>query len=68
MGDALAAVDLGLGERAIAVEAGFFHTCALLYEGDVKCWGKVSLLLLGGFGTAGVKCCFAAAGVCMLLG
>ncbi|CAM9101029.1 unnamed protein product, partial [Ectocarpus fasciculatus] len=39
MGDLLPAVDLGTEQRAIAVAAGFFHTCALLYTGDIKCWG-----------------------------
>ncbi|CAM9638571.1 unnamed protein product, partial [Hapterophycus canaliculatus] len=39
MGDSLPVVDLGTDQRAIAVGAGFFHSCALLYSGDVKCWG-----------------------------
>lgn len=39
MGDNLPVVDLGVDQRVIAVEAGFYHTCALLYVGDVKCWG-----------------------------
>jgi alpha-tubulin suppressor-like RCC1 family protein len=39
MGDALPAVDLGLGKKAIAIAAGTIHTCALLDDGGVKCWG-----------------------------
>lgn len=40
MGNSLDVVDLGTEQRAIAVGAGFFHTCALLYTGDMKCWGE----------------------------
>ncbi|CAM9579206.1 unnamed protein product [Ectocarpus sp. 6 AP-2014] len=47
MGDLLPAVDLGTKQRAIAVAAGFFHTCALLYTGDIKCWGFGSSGQLG---------------------
>ncbi len=39
MGDALPAVDLGSGRRAIGVTAGALHTCALLDGGTLKCWG-----------------------------
>lgn len=41
MGDTLPFVDLGRGQRAITVAAGAYHSCALLYTGDVKCWGEV---------------------------
>ncbi len=39
MGDALPAVDLGSGRRAVAITAGTTHTCALFDDGAVKCWG-----------------------------
>ncbi|CAM9675435.1 unnamed protein product, partial [Scytosiphon promiscuus] len=47
MGDFLPVVDLGRDQRAIAVSTGFYHTCALLYTGDVKCWGFGSSGQLG---------------------
>jgi len=39
MGDNLPAVALGTGRHATAVVTGWFHTCALLDDGTVKCWG-----------------------------
>ena len=36
------AIDLGTGRTAVAVAAGSFHTCAILDNGDLKCWGSVS--------------------------
>jgi cysteine-rich repeat protein len=36
----LPVVDLGSGSAAQAITAGTAHTCALLSDGDVKCWGN----------------------------
>jgi alpha-tubulin suppressor-like RCC1 family protein len=40
MGDALPAVDLGAGRTAVAVSLGWEHTCAVLDDGAIKCWGS----------------------------
>jgi alpha-tubulin suppressor-like RCC1 family protein len=39
MGDALPALDLGAGRSALAVAAGKSHSCVLLDDQSVKCWG-----------------------------
>lgn len=39
MGDALDPVNLGTNVKARAVATGADHTCALLDDGSVKCWG-----------------------------
>jgi alpha-tubulin suppressor-like RCC1 family protein len=40
MGNNLPAVDVGDGRTARAITAGDSHTCALLDNFSVKCWGK----------------------------
>ena len=47
MGDNLKAADLGTNIKAKAISAGGYHTCALLSDGKVKCWGE------GGYGQLG---------------
>jgi len=39
MGDCLPTVDLGTGKTAKQVVAGYYHTCAVLNDDTVKCWG-----------------------------
>ena len=39
MGDSLPAVNLGSGKTATAITAGYQHTCAVLNDSTVKCWG-----------------------------
>ena len=33
------AIDLGTGRTAVAVSAGSYHACAILDNGELKCWG-----------------------------
>ena len=40
MGGNLPAVNLGTGTTAVAISAGRHHTCALLDDFSVKCWGS----------------------------
>ena len=40
MGDNLPAIDLGTGRTATAITAGASHTCALLDNATLKCWGS----------------------------
>ena len=47
MGDNLPTVDLGTGRTAIAISAGSTHTCALLDNSAVKCWGNALTGRLG---------------------
>jgi alpha-tubulin suppressor-like RCC1 family protein len=47
MGAALPAVALGTGRTATAITAGQNHTCALLDDSTVKCWGYAGYGALG---------------------
>ncbi|MDE0928679.1 MAG: fibronectin type III domain-containing protein, partial [Acidimicrobiales bacterium] len=47
MGDNLPAIDLGTGRTATQITAGGEHTCALLDNATVKCWGSGYLGRLG---------------------
>jgi alpha-tubulin suppressor-like RCC1 family protein len=47
MGDNLTSIDLGSGRTATAIEAGGNHTCAILDDASLKCWGKNNLGQLG---------------------
>eukprot|EP00971_Amphidinium_carterae_P290686 5772381-Amphidinium_carterae.1 len=47
LGDLLAFVDLGEGVSAASITCGANHTCALLSNGEVKCWGSNSFAQLG---------------------
>jgi len=48
VGDNLDYVDLGVGQNVTAVSTGRYHTCAILQNYTVKCWGY------NDFGTLGV--------------
>ncbi|HXF00816.1 MAG TPA: hypothetical protein VN458_10790 [Solirubrobacterales bacterium] len=40
-------VDLGAGRTAVAITGGGYHTCAILDNGKVRCWGEGSQGQLG---------------------
>jgi E3 ubiquitin-protein ligase HERC3 len=39
VGDNLPTINLGLGRTVQAISPGYWHTCALLDDNTVKCWG-----------------------------
>ena len=43
---------LGTGRKAVALSSGFYHTCAILDNGDVSCWGYAYYGWLGNGGTS----------------
>lgn len=45
--EALQEIDLGTGRTAIDVSMGFYHTCAILDDGSLKCWGLDDYGVLG---------------------
>ncbi|MCB9372637.1 MAG: hypothetical protein H6518_07625 [Microthrixaceae bacterium] len=46
-GDEVSPVSLGAGRTATAIATGYAHTCAILDDGSVKCWGVNSSGQLG---------------------
>jgi len=47
MGDALPAIDLGTGRKAVQIALAHEATCALLDNGRIKCWGSGQYHLAG---------------------
>ena len=47
-------VDLGAGRTAVAISTGWSHTCAILDNGSMKCWGNGESGKLGTGNTNGV--------------
>ncbi len=52
--DKVGPVDLGPGRMAVAISAGDLHTCALLDNGSVRCWGDGANGRLGYCSTSNV--------------
>lgn len=46
MGDNLPLVDLGEDVNASSISLGARHTCAVVNDGDVKCWGEWLILVI----------------------
>ena len=65
MGDALPAVNLGPGRSAVEVSTTNSHTCALLDDGSIRCWGRNDYGQLGMGDTANRLGPFGATGTLM---
>lgn len=51
---ALTAINLGTNKTAVSVAAGTYHTCAILNDGSLKCWGLNDSGQLGQDNTASI--------------
>ena len=40
LNDGADAIGLQMPAQAVAIAAGGYHTCALIYRGPIKCWGQ----------------------------
>jgi hypothetical protein len=47
MGDNRSNVDLGVGRSALFVSVGLTHSCAVLDNATIKCWGENTSGILG---------------------
>jgi alpha-tubulin suppressor-like RCC1 family protein len=47
MGDSLTAIEIGTGRTATAISAGKYHTCTILDNSSIKCWGSNNTGQLG---------------------
>ena len=56
MADSLGGVDLGAGRTAKEIVAGGFHTCAILDNNQVECWGCDNYCLIFACITSLVVC------------
>ena len=55
MGDDLPVIEFGLGRRAVQLDAGNSHVCALLEDGNMRCWGDNIAGQLGTESTSNVS-------------
>tara|TARA_B110000305_G_scaffold237097_1_gene299704 strand:- start:747 stop:3221 length:2475 start_codon:yes stop_codon:yes gene_type:complete len=46
---------LGVGRTAVAISSGFYHTCAILDNGSISCWGRGYYGQLGSGGEWGAE-------------
>ena len=44
----ITSLEINFSEDVVQLAAGFLHTCALLYDGTVRCWGRVENELVWG--------------------
>ena len=47
MGDNLPTISLGTSKRALSMSAGRYHTCAVLSDHSLKCWGRSNVGQIG---------------------
>ena len=54
MGENQAFTDLGSNQTAVDIDAGTSHVCAVMANGEVKCWGQENNYQLGGYRSSNI--------------